>query len=1173
MRMRGVIVVVGRIQSVILADDETMHSFSTSDWLSDETSLEVGAPVSFEIQDSNAVDVRPIADTASAPDDAVPDVVSQGTIRRVARADRPGMIEGDDGAEYTYTLTEWQVDSVNPIAGMRVDFAPRGSSAASVRLPGAPARTSGSTDAGSPRAPELPPDPSDDSEETDASVPALIETVADADGDAVSAINLQGTIRRVARADRLGVIQGDDGFQYTYTSDDWEPDSLNPIAGMRVSFVPSGSLATSVRLSDKLPRTSGATDAGSPRAPRLVPRASTRTAGTVASASDQSATSPDTGLVATSEIEEYGIIRRVAETDRPGMIQGNDGVQYTYISSDLGNGLFDPSEGMRVAFTIRGAFARNVRYYHTDQQSTTRIIPPVRSKFWRWTRTLVIASTVLVLVIAIAIGAEIAIAHLRQTENPLTAYHAIYPEQIAAGRSPTYAVAYTSQILNGESANDAQIYARQIDDGKSPTYANAYTSQILNGESERHAHAYAEQLSAGHLHWYAYTYAEMIDRRKSSKYAHAYAEFIESVFSISNKYQDVSSSKEVFSPGPYARAYARLVDDGKSPTYARAYADAIYIYFLGSGRATEIAEEIDSARSIRSLPPIPDLSPIDTAVVLAMYSTTDDAEAERRATSIREMTTHLGRGDMDNETALGLLAEIVPGASIDERAMAASRLANISENGDGELTSEQSLQAANELARLITGHGIDAEQRAEAAREMVRLSQSGELNADTAAELMDTIAPEWSIEERKEALGYLAWQFSEGEWDADSAQRTAEEGYTLITGGEIQIESRVEASVELVGEGLKRYGSDNYDDEGVDRAVALTQGAIRGDLTMDSVSNILGIDVGDQNTDVDEKSTRYSESYATQIAHGESEIYAKAYARQINAGKSSKYARDYARERDRGNSKAYAHAAARVKQAYRAMDVGSYFSYLPYGVFIEEGKSWKYAFIASIAEEYYDEYYRLNSNESMRRARIYMSQLDAGKSAGYADAYAEQSDTGKSEKYAHAYAEQIGAGKSENYAHDYARLITTGRPERFSVQSRASVSVRAPAPSGVSEQISVGESESFANAYAGQNINRSETYAYDYAEQIDAGKPEKYAHAYAHAYDYFFRSRLWGENFAHIYAEQFSAGRSQAYAEAYAAQIVAGKSATYASAYANQFNAVKSRLLAHGYAWLVDLAS
>ena len=154
---------------------------------------------------------------------------------------------------------------------------------------------------------------------------------------------------------------------------------------------------------------------------------------------------------------------------------------------------------------------------------------------------------------------------------------------------------------------------------------------------------------------------------------------------------------------------------------------------------------------------------IDAAVVLAMYSTTDDTEGDIRAASVREITNFVERGDMDADTALSLLNDVAPEASIYAREEAAKRLADISGESGGELNPEQSMEVANELTRLITGHGIDAEQRSAAAREMARLSRAGELNPDNASELMDTIAPEWSVTERKEALGYLAWQFSEGE--------------------------------------------------------------------------------------------------------------------------------------------------------------------------------------------------------------------------------------------------------------------------------------------------------------------------------------------------------------------------------------------------------------------------
>ena len=602
---------------------------------------------------------------------------------------------------------------------------------------------------------------------------------------------MQGVIIIVGRTQSM--ILGDDGIRYSFPTLDWRNDDISPKIGVRVSFEAQGPHAIDVH---QVPDTAV----------------------------------PDADPEPAPDLDQQGAIRRVAHTDHPGMIQGDDGVQYTYTPSDWEtDSLRMPVSGTRVNFVGRGSLARSVRSIRPPRRpAQPQPAPRARQDIPKTRRGILGKVTGLALLVLVVVLAAVSAVYFgRPSEDYWATYAEVYAQMNDSGFSANYAHTYAEQIDAGHLYLYAHTYAEQIGAGKSPTYAFAFATHIAADSSEKFARAYAEQIDVGHLHWYAYTYGGQIGAGKSPTYARAYAEQLDAGFS-----------------GIYGRAYAELVSARKSPAYARAYADARFVYGLNEERSREIAEEVNPAPALTP----PALSPIDAAAVLAMYSATDDTEADKRATSVREMTTYLGRGDMDNDTALGLLSDIAPGASIDERVEAASRLASISDNSDGELTQEQTMEVANELTRLITGHGIDAEQRAEAAREMVRLSQSGELNADNAAELMDTIAPEWSVTERKEALGYLALQFSEGEWDADSTKRTAEEGYTLITGGEIQMERRMEASIELAGEGLKRYGGDSYDDEGVDQAVALTQGAIRGDLTTDSVSNILGLDTGNRNT-------------------------------------------------------------------------------------------------------------------------------------------------------------------------------------------------------------------------------------------------------------------------------------------------------------------------------------
>lgn len=231
---------------------------------------------------------------------------------------------------------------------------------------------------------------------------------------------------------------------------------------------------------------------------------------------------------------------------------------------------------------------------------------------------------------------------------------------------------------------------------------------------------------------------------------------------------------------------------------------------------------------------------VESALVLARFSTPDDREGQRRANAAGEIVERLEQGRLSDGEAISLMQVAAPELSISERKKAVDRLKSIA--GDGELGSKEWLQVANELTRLVSGHGIDADRRASAARRMIELSKTGDLNADNGSELMDAVAPEFSVSERREALGFLVRQFQDGGWGAEGTKRTAEKGYTVITGTEMDVEERVGAGVGLTGEALKRYGGDSYDDESIDTATELIQEALSGDLDTDTTSEILGWD-------------------------------------------------------------------------------------------------------------------------------------------------------------------------------------------------------------------------------------------------------------------------------------------------------------------------------------------
>ena len=180
--------------------------------------------------------------------------------------------------------------------------------------------------------------------------------------------------------------------------------------------------------------------------------------------------------------------------------------------------------------------------------------------------------------------------------------------------------------------------------------------------------------------------------------------------------------------------YEELRDQGKSHT-----------------AASELSSLHSAHRAARGLSPSPldgstdrDLttyanaqSTMEAAIVLARFSTTDSREATLREQAAEELKTQFHSRKLDAERALGLLDEIAPEASINERREAANNLARLSRDWDGRDTKE----AAEELSRLITGNAVDAEKRIAAANELVSRSNAGDLEANDALDLMHDIRP------------------------------------------------------------------------------------------------------------------------------------------------------------------------------------------------------------------------------------------------------------------------------------------------------------------------------------------------------------------------------------------------------------------------------------------------
>lgn len=106
---------------------------------------------------------------------------------------------------------------------------------------------------------------------------------------------------------------------------------------------------------------------------------------------------------------------------------------------------------------------------------------------------------------------------------------------------------------------------------------------------------------------------------------------------------------------------------------------------------------------------------------------------------------------------------------------------------------------------------------------------------------MNDVAPGLSISERRQAAANLVRLSQTETWDAETTKRAGEETFRLVTGGELNIERRTDAAVDLTGEGLKRFGGEEFEDEDIDVSTELIKSSLRGDLTTDKVSDLLGL--------------------------------------------------------------------------------------------------------------------------------------------------------------------------------------------------------------------------------------------------------------------------------------------------------------------------------------------
>ena len=275
----------------------------------------------------------------------------------------------------------------------------------------------------------------------------------------------------------------------------------------------------------------------------------------------------------------------------------------------------------------------------------------------------------------------------------------------------------------------------------------------------------------------------------------------------------------------------------------------------------------------------PSVSSFDAASVLARFSTPDPVEGEARAnaagriialyragdadinrlldmlhTMAPEISESEARtdatdridalyksGDADINRVLDLLHIMAPELSIEERRRAWDRLEQLSM--DDEWDELEAANAAFYLRAIITGDEPNPEERIQAAQEIVALYEAGELDPETALDLMNTIAPGLSINERRQAATVLARLSTDDDWDDADRMEAASEVFRLVTGVPLNAQERIGAAVDLADIGVRIFGAEgHFDDQDVDAVAQIIKQSMAGELTNESLRDILESD-------------------------------------------------------------------------------------------------------------------------------------------------------------------------------------------------------------------------------------------------------------------------------------------------------------------------------------------
>ena len=131
----------------------------------------------------------------------------------------------------------------------------------------------------------------------------------------------------------------------------------------------------------------------------------------------------------------------------------------------------------------------------------------------------------------------------------------------------------------------------------------------------------------------------------------------------------------------------------------------------------------------------------------------------------------------------------------------------VSRRGAGADNSHASVAAASMLARFSTDDAWEGERRATAVEEIIAQHASGNVDSERVLDLLHTVSPELSINERRRAAAELSRLSEDDNWSTADAASAAEHLAELVTGDEINSQERIAAAQQMTA----RYQSGDLD--------------------------------------------------------------------------------------------------------------------------------------------------------------------------------------------------------------------------------------------------------------------------------------------------------------------------------------------------------------------------